>query len=807
MRRGEMFMIVSIDIGTSYSSMCVMGPDGKAKPVDISTGASMYGSKYSLPSAVFVEDNGNVLVGQAAMNSRKRKPQNFCMEFKRNLGQNIPILLGNRSFFPEDLYTELFRHMKSCAEKASSQPIEKAYLTHPASFGKMKKEKILSAAKAAGLFNVELVDEPTAAAMSYCAAGLVKDGQTLLVYDFGGGTFDVSIIKYEGGKFSPLVHPDGVEHCGGIDIDRLIYQDMLSKIDSDMLEQVNKNPLNRMRLETQLAELAIKAKHHLSSATSFEEEIQIGFDMVPYSLKLDRLNSMAAPIISQTIVACRRIVQTAGISISELSSILMVGGTSRVPLVQEMVKQFAGGVDTLSSIDLELAVAKGAIGFYTYVRQVEQKEKDQQSDVEKTERLSQPPCRIQDDKEADKKVAQGYYEQGKRYFEGTGVPQSYEEAMRWYRLAAEKGDIQSEEGIQEIKKLEEQQRKQRKKEEALKPENILRHYRDHADDLILISSKNGGGCKVTTVMPDGTVLSEDEEVLKAGLYDIVSIGGNPWSGIVGIKDNGTAVMITAREGTKDLGWTDVSNISSCFMSGLVAGIRRDGTVVATSFQKELDSWRDIVSLSVGYDFIVGLRKDGTVAATGSNNRGQCNVEGWKDMVSVEAGSNYDFTVGLKKDGRVIFTGSNDNGAFNDVYTWRDIVNIKAGNNHIVGLKADGTVVAAGRNNQGQCEVGKWRDIVSISCGTEHTVGLKKDGTLVATGYNPNGRCDVSEWKDIIAVVTSKLNAASQDVTVGIKKDGTILCTDFRSKMEYHLFGEDKLIITPMPTRTLPWSLF
>ena len=123
-------MIVSIDIGTSYSSMCVMGPDGKAKPVDISTGASMYGSKYSLPSAVFVEDNGNVLVGQAAMNSRKRKPQNFCMEFKRNLGQNIPILLGNRSFFPEDLYTELFRHMKSCAEKASSQPIEKAYLTH-----------------------------------------------------------------------------------------------------------------------------------------------------------------------------------------------------------------------------------------------------------------------------------------------------------------------------------------------------------------------------------------------------------------------------------------------------------------------------------------------------------------------------------------------------------------------------------------------------------------------------------------------------------------------------------------------------
>ena len=91
-------MIVSIDIGTSYSSICMLGPDGKAHSVDIGTGTSMFGSKYSLPSAVFVEDNGNVLVGQAAINSRKRKPQNFRMEFKRNLGENIPILLGNHSF-------------------------------------------------------------------------------------------------------------------------------------------------------------------------------------------------------------------------------------------------------------------------------------------------------------------------------------------------------------------------------------------------------------------------------------------------------------------------------------------------------------------------------------------------------------------------------------------------------------------------------------------------------------------------------------------------------------------------------------
>ena len=93
-------MIISIDIGTSYSSLCYLNKEEKAQPIEIATGMSIYGSKYSLPSAIFVEDSGNVLIGQAAMNMRKLKPQNFRAEFKRELGQNIPIVLGQRSFLP-----------------------------------------------------------------------------------------------------------------------------------------------------------------------------------------------------------------------------------------------------------------------------------------------------------------------------------------------------------------------------------------------------------------------------------------------------------------------------------------------------------------------------------------------------------------------------------------------------------------------------------------------------------------------------------------------------------------------------------
>ena len=277
-------MIAGIDIGTSYSSICVLDGNGKIQPVETATGVSMYGSKYSLPSAVFAEDDGTVLVGQAAMNNRRNKPEQFCMEFKRNLGQDIPIFLGNHSFLPEDLYREIFIHMKNCVKKAYGEDITQTYVTCPASFGRKKREKVMAAAKAAGLFQVSLVDEPTAAARSYLSQGMLKDGQKILLYDFGGGTFDVSLLSYEKGDFRLLAEPGGIEQCGGIDMDRCIFQDILSHIDKEVLEQLQKNPVNKMRFESQLGELAVKIKHQLSSSGSCQEYIPVGWESVPYEI-------------------------------------------------------------------------------------------------------------------------------------------------------------------------------------------------------------------------------------------------------------------------------------------------------------------------------------------------------------------------------------------------------------------------------------------------------------------------------------------------------------------------------------------
>lgn len=434
-------MIISIDIGTSYSSICMLGTDGKAVPVDISTGTSMYGSKYSLPSAVFVEDDGNVLVGQAAMNSRKKKPQNFRMEFKRDLGQDIPIVLGNESFLPEDFYTELFRHMKACVARVSDEPIEKACLTCPAAFGTKKREKVLKAAKAAGLFCAKLVDEPTAAAMSFESDGILKGSKTLMIYDFGGGTFDVSLLSYDSGNFSLLTEPSGLEQCGGIDIDRLIFADMQSCIDPELMQKISADPKKSMRLSVQLSELAVKAKHHLSTATEFEEYIEVGMEDFEYTLTTERLNGMIAGLVSQTIETCRKIVSDAGMEPSGLSAILMVGGTSRVPLVQSMVKQFAGKVPVHCSLDLDLAVAKGALeyGKKSALSDAAGAHAQSSGNVRKASDKAGAEQNRNDSKQTLKEQRQQYFKTAMQYYTGSGLPKNYEKAVEYFAKAAENG--------------------------------------------------------------------------------------------------------------------------------------------------------------------------------------------------------------------------------------------------------------------------------------------------------------------------------------------------------------------------------
>ena len=211
--------------------------------------------------------------------------------------------------------------------------------------------------------------------------------------------------------------------------------------------------------------------------------------------------------------------------------------------------------------------------------------------------------------------------------------------------------------------------------------------------------------------------------------------------------------------------------------------------------------REYVQIDGGLDHTVILFKDGTVEAIGSNATGQCDVEGWTDIVQISTLRNH--TVGLRSDGSVVATGENSDGQC-DVSSWRDIVEVSAGDHHTVGLKADGTVVCAGRNQSGECELDSWDNIVSIgaaytntfglcsdgtvivsgsyrkgkipgweniqsiSVSDAHIVGLLSDGTVKAVGNNNHEQCDLSDWRNIVAVSTGCA------YTTGLKSDGSVV---------------------------------
>ncbi len=199
------------------------------------------------------------------------------------------------------------------------------------------------------------------------------------------------------------------------------------------------------------------------------------------------------------------------------------------------------------------------------------------------------------------------------------------------------------------------------------------------------------------------------------------------------------------------------------------GLCNDGTVVTAgqndNGQCDVDGWTDIVAVAAGDFHTAGLRSDGTVVATGNNDYGQCDIDSWTDIVAVTAGDCY--TVGLHRNGTVVATGRNDDGQC-DVDTWTDIVAVAVGWSHTVGLRSDGTVVAAGLDDDGECDVNSWADIVSVAAATDQTVGLRSNGTVVTAGWEGCDQFDVANWTSIVAVVARYYH------TVGLRSDGTVV---------------------------------
>ncbi len=328
-----MAKIIGIDLGTTNSCVAVM--EGK----DFKVLENPEGQR-TTPSVVSFK-NEEIIVGDAAKRQAVTNP-NTISSIKRKMGTSEKVYVNNKDYSPEQISAEILRYLKNYAEKKLGQKVSKAVITVPAYFNDAQRQSTKDAGKIAGLEVERIINEPTAAALAYGIDKVDKE-QKVLVFDLGGGTFDVSILDLADGTFEVLATA-GDNHLGGDDFDEVIIQWMVDEFKKDNGIDLKTDKMAMQRLK----EEAEKAKKNLSS--QLQTEIAAPFitarDGNPLHLNLTltraKFDEMTKSLVQRTIEPVRKALADAKLKPSDLDQVLLVGGSTRIPTVQEVIKRELG---------------------------------------------------------------------------------------------------------------------------------------------------------------------------------------------------------------------------------------------------------------------------------------------------------------------------------------------------------------------------------------------------------------------------------------------------------------------------------
>jgi len=338
----EYHKVIGIDLGTTYS---VVAAYNYAKS-DVKVIPNRQ-NEPTTPSVVYIGPNGQVSVGKAAKEKMSREPGNVIFEVKRIMGARNPLgakamaRAGGRDLDPEFVSACILKELKAAAEKMIGEPIHDAVITVPAYFKEPQKNATAEAAKIARLNPLAIINEPTAAAVAY---GLDKgEPQTFVVYDFGGGTFDVSVVRIEDERTATVLGTGGDAHLGGGDIDQEIVSWALRK----MKEQHGKDFSQDAKLIGKLRLRAEAVKINLCNENQQQELVlenpTAGLEEINYTLTPSEFELMIKPIIDKTLRQCDIAIEsaqkTSGLSNDEIDAFVLVGGSSKIPAVSRMLKE------------------------------------------------------------------------------------------------------------------------------------------------------------------------------------------------------------------------------------------------------------------------------------------------------------------------------------------------------------------------------------------------------------------------------------------------------------------------------------
>ena len=354
-----MSKIIGIDLGTTNSCVAVM--EG-GEPVVI---ANAEGGR-TTPSVVAFAKSGERMVGQVAKRQAITNPDRTISSIKREMGTDHKSVIGDKSYTPQEISAMILQKLKADAEAYLGEKITQAVITVPAYFSDAQRQATKDAGKIAGLDVLRIINEPTAASLAY---GVDKEQeQKVMVYDLGGGTFDVSILEIGDGVFEVLA-TGGNTRLGGDDFDNRIIDWLADEFKKDNGIDLRKDKVTMQRLK----EAAEKAKIELSSVTSADINLPFitadaeGPKHLDMTLTRAKFNELTADLVEATIKPAKQALSDAGLTASQIDKVLMVGGSSRIPAVYDAVKALIGkdphkGINPDECVALGAAIQAGVLG-------------------------------------------------------------------------------------------------------------------------------------------------------------------------------------------------------------------------------------------------------------------------------------------------------------------------------------------------------------------------------------------------------------------------------------------------------------
>jgi len=342
---------LGVDLGTTYTAAAVLR-DGRAEVATLGT------RSLEIPSVVLLREDGVLLIGEPAERRSLTEPGRFAREFKRRIGDPTPILLGGSPFSAHSLMAHLLRGVVKVVADREGGPPDHTVVTCPANWGEYKRELLDQALTQADIGTVSVAAEPEAAAVHYASTTRVAPGEVVAVYDLGGGTFDAAVLRNTGDGFELVGDPRGIEQLGGVYFDEAVFAwvtghmaDAFATLDPD--DPATVAAVSRLRRE------CVEAKETLSWDTDTAIPVALPNQRTEIRITRSEFEDLIRPALGDTVDAMRRALSSADVEPAELRSVLLVGGSSRIPLVGQMLVA-ALGRPTAIDVHPKHAVALGA---------------------------------------------------------------------------------------------------------------------------------------------------------------------------------------------------------------------------------------------------------------------------------------------------------------------------------------------------------------------------------------------------------------------------------------------------------------